>query len=326
MFQLNLEDKKEKRNKDLLYDALIIGAGAAGLTAAIYLARDGWKTLVLEKEAAGGLAASTHLIENYPGFPDGIAGSDLMARFKSQAKRFGVDLVEFEEVENITEQPESIFEIRTKMGESYKTKTVLLATGSVPKRLNISGEEEYYGKGVSYCATCDGPLYKDKNVAVIGYGDSALQEGQVLLQYANQVTFIYYKPQSASRAKKVLQNRVLAHKKTKGLFSHQAKEIKGDTQVTSLLLNDIENDQEKEVDFSGIFIYVGYHPYTGFVKDLIDLDENNYIITDDKMRTSHPGIFAAGDVRSGNVAQVAVAVGDGANAAVSIREYLHSKS
>lgn len=325
MFRLNLEGKKDEQDKDFLYDALVIGAGASGLTAAIYLARDGWKTVVLEKEAPGGLAASTHLIENYPGFPEGVEGADLMDRFESQAKRFGVELADFEEVESVAKRDDGIFEVRTNIGKTYQSKAVLVATGSLPKHLAVTGAEKYYGKGVSYCATCDGPLYKDQDVAVVGYGDAALQEGQVLLQYASSVTFVYYKPQSAGHAQQILQDQVMTHKKTKGLFSHVVQEIKGESQVTSLLLKDIETEQEKEIDFSAIFVYIGYTPYTDFVQDLLDLDEKGYIITDKEMRTSLAGVFAAGDVRSENLAQVAVAVGDGAKAAVAIREYLHAQ-
>ena len=325
MFRLNLEEKKDNQDKNLLYDVLIIGAGAAGLTSAIYLARDGWKTLVLEKEAPGGLTASTHLIENYPGFPEGVAGADLMARFEAQAKRFGVELVDFEEVEGIAKRDDGIFEVRSNMGETYQAQAVLVATGSVPKHLEAPGAEEYYGRGVSYCATCDGPLYKDQDVAVVGYGDAALQEGQVLLQYAKSVTFIYYKPRSAGHAQQILQDCVMNHEKTKDLFSHVVQEVKGEAQVTSLALKDLETEQEKEIDFSAVFVYVGYKPYTDFVGDLLDLDEKGYIITNKEMRTSLPGVFAAGDVRSENLAQVAVAVGDGAKAAVAIREYLHEK-
>ena len=187
MFQLHLEEKKPSLNKEIVFDVIIVGAGAAGLTAGIYLARDGWKTLILEKESPGGLAASTQRVENYPGFPKGIEGSTLMTRFESQAERFGVYLVDFEKVERISKNKQDIFEIHTQQG-TYKAHTVLLATGSVPKHLGITGEDEFFGKGVSYCATCDGPLYRDQEVAVVGFGDSALQEGETLLRYASKLT------------------------------------------------------------------------------------------------------------------------------------------
>ena len=321
MFQLNISGS-EQADTSKTYDLIVVGAGAAGLTSAIYASRDGWDTLILEKEAAGGLAATTHLIENYPGFPEGIDGSELMEKFAEQAKRFGAQIVEFEEVTSLKKNDDGIFEVTTN-NATYKGRTVILATGSRPKHLGIPGEEEFANKGVSYCATCDGPLFKGQDVVVIGCGNSGLQEAQILLEYAKSVTFVEFLPYSI--AEKVLQDRVVNHPKVKCYFSHMAVEIKGDDFVKSVVIKDRETGELKEIPAQGVFVYVGYQPYTDFAKDVVELDQHGYIVTNERMHTGVPGLFAAGDVRSGNLAQVAVAVGDGAKAAIAVREYLQEQ-
>lgn len=322
MFSLNLSGSNQA-DANTIYDVVIVGAGPAGLTTAIYTSRDGWKTLVLEKASVGGLAASTHMIENYPGFPDGVEGPALMEKFQEQAERFGAQVVDFDEVTRIEKDAEGIFHLHTGEGQEFKGRAVLLATGSQPKKLGIPGEAEFSNKGVSYCATCDGPLYKDQDVVVIGCGNSGLQEAEILLQYAKSVTFVEYLDHSI--AEKVLQDRVKNHPKATCLFSHQAVEIKGDKFVNAVVVEDRNTGERKEIPAKAVFIYVGYKPDTDFVKDLVELNRYGYIITDAHMRTNAPGIFAAGDVRADNLAQVAVAVGDGAKAAVAIREYLQSR-
>lgn len=321
MFSLNLSDS-ESADQNELYDLVIVGAGSAGFTTAIYASRDGWKTLILEKEASGGLAASTHMIENYPGFPKGVGGPELMESFQKQAERFGAVLEEFDEVKSVEKGEDGIFTVQTGEGKAYRGRSVLLATGSEPKKLGIPGEAEFYNKGVSYCATCDGPLYKDQEVVVIGCGNSGLQEAEILLQYSKKVTFVEYLGHSI--AEKVLQDRVKGHEKTTCMFSHMATEVKGDNLANAVVIENRETGEKEEIPTAAVFIYVGYKPYTDFVKDLVKLDDYGYIITDKDMRTSVPGIFAAGDVVSENLAQVAVAVGDGAKAAVGIREYLQN--
>mgnify|MGYP002641337961 CR=1 FL=1 len=321
MFSLNL-DNSETADESELYDVVIVGAGSAGFTTAIYSSRDSWKTLILEKEASGGLAATTHSIENYPGFPKGVEGPVLMENFQKQAERFGAVLEEFDGVKSISKGDDGVFIIETDAGKSYRGRTVLLATGSEPKKLDIPGEAEFYNKGVSYCATCDGPLYKDEEVVVIGCGNSGLQEAQILLEYAKKVTFVEFL--DLSIAEQVLQDRVKSHEKTVCKFSHMATEVKGENLVKSLVVKNRETEELIEIPAAAIFIYVGYKPYTSFVEGLVDLDDYGYIVADKYMKTSVPGIFAAGDVVSENLAQVAVAVGDGAKAAVAIREYLQN--
>ena len=320
MFSLNIDQSnKNSIDKDKIYDLVIVGSGPAGLTTAIYASRDSWQTLILERESSGGLAATTHLIENYPGFPDGVEGPELMDKFESQARKFGAEIIEFEEVQKIA-KANGIFDIHTSEGNVFHGRTVLLATGSRPKTLNVPGEDTFANKGVSYCATCDGPLYKGKDIVVVGCGNSGLQEAQILLEYGKSVTFVEYLDYSI--AEKVLQDRVINNPKTTCKFGHVVKEIKGEEQVQSIVIEDRKTGKIEEISTAAVFIYVGYKPYTDFVADFIDLDDAGYIKTNEHMETSMPGIFAAGDVRSNNLAQIAVAVGDGAKAAVSIREYL----
>mgnify|MGYP006279710363 CR=1 FL=1 len=325
MFRLNLKDQQKERGtgKNQVYDVIIIGAGPAGLTTAIYTARDGWNTLILEKDAPGGLAASTHAIENYPGFPRGVEGPELMDRFHQQAARFGAEVIDFDEVTDVVKRPDGIFEIATDQDQLFRGRSVLLATGSEPRHLGIPGEEAFANRGVSYCATCDGPLYQGEDVVVVGCGNSGLQEAQVLLEYAGSVTFVEYLDHSI--AEQVLKDRVQNHTKARCIYSARAQEIKGNGHVNQIVIEDRQTGEKKTIDASAVFIYIGYTPYTAFVEDLIELDEEGYILTDREMRTSLPGMFAAGDVRSDNLAQIAVAVGDGAKAAVAIREYLQEE-
>ena len=322
MFKLSLTSQM-RADESKLYDVIIIGAGSAGFTCAIYSARDGWKTLILDKAASGGQVATTHLIENFPGFPDGIGGSELMQKFQAQALRFGAELAEFEEVNSIEtykDESGSIFHLKTNSGKTYKGRTILLATGRQPKKLDIPGEAEYSSRGVSYCVTCDGPLYKDKDTVVVGAGNSGVQESEILLKYAKSVKFIEFL--SHSMAEKVLQDRVFSHPKTSVLFNHMLTEIKGDKTVSSVIAKNRETEELEEIHTNAVFIFVGHKPHTNLVKDLVKLDNMGYIITDGNMRTSVPGLFAAGDVCANNLAQCAVAVGDGAKAAQTIREYL----
>jgi thioredoxin reductase (NADPH) len=323
MFDFKITDSTPKKgDQSELYDVLIIGGGPAGLTTAIYTARDGMKTLVLERESTGGLAATTESIENYPGFPEGVSGMELMDRFRQQAERFGAEIVEFEEVAKVVPVEEGRIEVHTESNEVFQGKTVVVATGSRPKTLGVPGEEEFYGKGVSYCATCDGPLFKGKDVAIIGAGNSGLQEGLQVLEYANQVTFLEFLTQS--RAEQILQDRVRAHEKSTLVFNHRVIEIRGERTVTGVVAVDRETDEEKFFPADGVFIYVGYSPYTSFVRDLVDLNKWGYVHTDELMRTKVPGLYAIGDVRADNPAQLTVSVGDGTKAALAIREYIQN--
>ncbi|MGC9348283.1 MAG: NAD(P)/FAD-dependent oxidoreductase [Anaerolineae bacterium] len=321
MFDFKIgEDSSKKETSGGLYDVVIIGGGPAGLTTAIYTARDGMKTLVLDRESTGGLASTTERIENYPGFPEGINGMDLMERFRQQAERFGTEITEFEEVTEVKPIREGLIEVHTDGSTVYEGKTVVIATGSEPKKLNIPGEKEYYGKGVSYCATCDGPFFKDKHVIIIGAGNSGLQEGLQLLEYARKVDFIEFLPYS--RAEQILQDRVSEHEKSTMYFNKRVTEIKGDQTVKGVVAIDRETGEEEFYPADGVFIYVGYSPFSEFVADLVDRNKWGYIKSDSHMRTKVPGLYAIGDVRADNPAQLTVSVGNGTTAALDIREFI----
>ncbi|HQE93155.1 MAG TPA: FAD-dependent oxidoreductase [Anaerolineae bacterium] len=318
-FTINPESLQAK-GRSGLYDVLIIGGGAAGLTAAIYTSRDSLKTLLLEREGTGGLAATTGRIENYPGFPDGINGMELLERFRKQAERFGAEISEFDEVVKVAPVKKGVINVHTQSGRVYTGKTVVIATGSRPKRLNVPGEQEFFGRGVSYCATCDGPLFKDKNVIIVGMGNSGLQEGWQVLEYAKHVTFLGFLPNI--RTEKILQERIKNHPQVTMRFNQQVTAIQGDKTVTGVVAVDRETHEEHFYPADGVFIYVGYSPYSQFVADLVETNPAGYIITDDKMRTKVAGLYAIGDVRADNPAQLSVSVGDGAKAALAIRDFI----
>ena len=301
-----------------IYDVIIIGGGPGGLTAGIYTSRERLKTLLLEKELCGGLLTITDLIENYPGFADGIKGMDLIAKFKKQAEKFGTEIHEFEEVKKIELSPNGI-SIETNRGQ-YNTYTLILATGSVPKILNIPGESEFRGKGVSYCAICDGPLFREKKIAVIGGGDAAAQDALFLTRFADKVTLIHRRYEL--RATRILQERLRENKKIKLLLNYVPVSIEGKKIVDSIIVKNKESNEEKEVEVSGIFISVGFLPNSKFLEGLIKLDAAGYIKTNEQMETSVPGIYAVGDVRAKQVRQIAVACGEGTIAAISVRDYL----
>jgi len=303
-------------------DIIIIGGGPAGLTAAIYTSREGFNTLLLEKGICGGLPATTDLIENYPGFPDGINGMQLIDKFKKQALRFGTNIIEFKEAKRIEPAGERI---KVQIAEEeYNAYAIIVASGSIPKKLNIPGEEKYTGKGVSYCAICDGPFFKDKDVAVIGCGNSGLQEGESLLKYVKSLTFIEFLPNMTGE--KILQERLQKNEKTRFLLNHMLTSINGNTLVNSVTVKNRQTDEKKKIEVSGVFIYAGFLPNSKFLEGIVELDNLGYIITNEKMETFVPGIYAVGDVRSKKVRQIDVACGEGTIAAVSARDYITQQS
>jgi thioredoxin reductase (NADPH) len=305
----------------MAYDLIIIGGGAAGLTAGIYASRGRLKTLLVEKGMVGGLTATTDLIENYPGFPDGINGMELMDKMKRQAQRFGTEIVEFEEVESMKPAGTKIG-VQTAKGE-YSVSAVIVASGTVPKSLNIPGEEGFRGRGVSYCATCDGPLFRDKDVVVVGCGNSGLQEGEYLLKFVKSVTFVEFLPYMT--AEKILQERLSKEKRTKFLLNHMVTRINGKDGVDSVTIRNRQTNEEEEIKVSGVFVYVGLLPNSDFLKGVVELDDSGCVITNEQMETSVPGIFVAGDVRSKQVRQIAAAVGEGTLAAIMTEKYIEGK-
>jgi thioredoxin reductase (NADPH) len=299
------------------YDVVIIGGGPAGLTAGIYTSRSRLSSLLIERGAIGGQAVNAWMIENYPGFAEGINGVDLTQAMHNQATKFGLETV-YDEVTGIElNGGEKI--IKTAQG-GFSAKAVIIAGGSERQKLGAPGEAEFTGKGVSYCATCDGAFFKDKAVAVIGGGNSAVTEAIELTKFASKVILIHRR--NELRATKIMQEKVTADTRIKILWDTIVEEIKGDKFVNKMKLRNLKTGETTEVDIDGIFVSVGSQPATGYLKGVVELDNVGAIIANDKLETNVPGIFAAGDIRSGSIRQVVGATGDGAVAAVNAGKYV----
>jgi len=301
-----------------MYDVVIVGGGPAGLTAGLYTARGKLRSLLLEHGLTGGLVTTTEWVENYPGFDEGILGSELAQKMERQATRFGLEIVNGS-VSNISINGK-IKEVTLDSGQKYEAKSVILATGAHPRNLKVDGEDEFRGKGVSYCATCDGAFFKGEQIAVVGGGDSAIQEAIFLTKFAEKVYIIHRRDRL--RAEKILQERAFSNSKIEFIWDSVVEKIAGDTGVKALHVRNVKTDEKSSIDVQGVFVYIGYNPNTGFLAGLANLDENNYLITDENMATSAPGVFAAGDVRSKPLKQIATAVGDGATAALAAEKYI----
>ena len=300
---------------DETYDLVTIGGGPAGLTAAIYAGRGLLKTLVLEKLMMGGQATITHMIDNYPGFPDGITGPDLMEKFESQARRFGAEF-RFATVDKITLDG-NIKVLKVADGE-IRAKTVLICTGAEPRRLDVPGETKLTGKGVSYCATCDGAFFREAVIAVVGGGDSAVKEAIYLTKFASKVYVIHRRDEL--RAEKITIEQAFANEKIEFIWDSVVEEIAGKHAVESVKVKNVKDGSTKELELEGVFIYVGMIPNTAFLKGFVELDEAGYVVADRDTHTDITGVFAAGDVRRKLSRQVATAVGDGATAAMAAEE------
>lgn len=301
----------------MVYDLMIIGGGPAGLTAALYGARGGLNTIVLEAGVPGGQAGQTDIIENYPGFPEGINGFELADRFLQQAQRFGVKL-EMAAVTGV-ELGSELKKAVTENGE-YSARAVIIATGARPRPLDVPGEKEFQGRGVSYCATCDGAFFRDKKVAVVGGGDSAVEEALFLTRFARQVTIIHRR--DTLRAARVLQERARDNAKISFHWQTVVEAIKGTDRVQKLQLRDVKTNAIREEDFDGVFIFIGLEPNSSFLGQALATDPGGYIITEENLETSAKGVFAAGDVRAKEFRQVSTAVGDGTVAAMAAERYL----
>lgn len=299
------------------YDLLIIGGGPAGLTSGLYAARAGLKTLLLEKAAPGGQAAVTDMIDNYPGFPEGISGPELMMKFMAQAERFGME-ARFEGVLEVSLSPGEK-RVKTDGGE-YSALGIIIASGASPRELGVPGEKEFRGRGVSYCATCDGAFFRNKRVLVAGGGDAAVEEGIFLTKFASQVILVHRR--DALRAARVLQDRALANEKMEIRYHTVVEEIRGGRLVEKVKLKDTKTGAVMEEPVSGVFVFVGTEPNTGFLGQTVTLNESGYILTNETLGTSVPGVFAAGDVRAKFLRQVSTAVGDGAVAAMAAERWL----
>lgn len=301
-----------------IYDLIIIGGGPAGLTAGIYATRGRLSTLLLDKLAPGGLVASTEWVENYPGFPEGITGAELMKKMEEQAEKFGLEIISIKEVLSV-DFKNKIKTIKVEEGE-YKTKAVIVATGTQPKKLNIPGEDKFRGRGVAYCATCDGPLFRDKDIVVIGAGSSGVQEGLYLLRFIKSVTVVEFLPHMT--AEKILQERALKEKRMRFYLNHLVTSINGESKVESVTIKNRQTGEEKKIEAQGVFIYVGLNPMTEFLKGQIELDKWGYILAGENTKTSVPGVYVAGDVRQKILRQITTAIGDGATAAFMAERYV----
>jgi thioredoxin reductase (NADPH) len=300
-----------------IYEVIIIGGGPAGLTAGIYTARARLRTLLIEIGLFGGQMTTTELIENYPGFPQGITGTELSALMEEQAKRFGTETVS-DEVLGVT--LEGDWKHVKTYGGTYRSEALIVTTGTEYRKLGIPGEMELRGKGVSYCATCDGAFFKDNRIVVVGGGDSALTEALFLTKFAKELTIIHRR--DALRATKIYQERALANPKIKFLWDSVVQEIKGGDTVRAVLVKNVKTGELREFETEGVFLFVGLTPRTESMKGIVKMDDGGYLLTNENCETSVKGIFAAGDCRKKLLRQVATAVGDGATAAFAAEKYL----
>ncbi|BCP67103.1 thioredoxin-disulfide reductase [Thermus thermophilus] len=303
------------------YDVVIIGGGPAGLTAGIYAGRAQLKTVIVEKGLPGGQIAQTDEVENYPGFPEGISGPELASRMVRQAEKFGARIV-MDEVLGL-EKAEGGYLVRG-YERNYRARAVIVATGANPRRLGVPGEDKFYGRGVSTCATCDGFFYRDKEVVVVGGGDAAVEEGIFLTKFARKVTLVHRRDEL--RANKVAQKRAFQNPKMHFLFSHVVTEILGEDQVTGVRLKNLKTGEEYVYPTDGVFVFIGHEPNTAFLKGVVELRPDGYIAVRDEVFTSEPGIFAAGDVADPIYRQLTTSVGAGTRAAMMAERYLAEKA
>ncbi|KJR48010.1 Thioredoxin reductase [Desulfosporosinus sp. I2] len=300
-----------------MYDVIIVGAGPAGLTAGIYASRGGLKTAIVELAMPGGQAASTENIENYPGFPNGINGYELMNLFHKQAITFGVEFI-FEEVQKL-DLKEQIKKIHTN-SQVLEARAIIITAGSKPRLLGVPGEDTFRGGGVSYCATCDGAFFKGKTVVVVGGGDAALEEGAYLTKFAEEVIIVHRR--TGFRASQIAMNRAKGNPKIRFELNAVVEEIMGSNHVEGVRIQDVISGVQREIHADGVFIYVGTDPNGQFINEEIETDDRGYILTDHRLQTNIQGVYAAGDIRNTPLRQVATAVGDGALAAVEVEKYL----
>jgi thioredoxin reductase (NADPH) len=305
------------------YQVIIVGAGPAGLCAGLYAGRGMLKALVIERGAPGGELLNTDLIEDYIGF-ESVKGWDLAQKMAGHAKKFGAEILT-DTVESIRRLPDGAFEVMTARGQVFRAPAVILTAGGTPVKLGVPGEKEYAGQGVSYCAVCDGAFFKGEVLAVVGGGDAAVEEAEYLTRYASKVYIVHRRDHF--RASKIIQERALANPKIEVVWNKRVVEVVGGTDgdvrgVRHLELEDTVTGARSSLPVGGVFIFVGFKPNSGLVKEHFKHDANGYMVTDERMMTSIPGLFAAGDVRSQLTRQITTAVGDATTAAIAVEKYL----
>jgi len=302
------------------YDVIIVGGGPAAMSAAIYAARAELRTLVLERKYLGGQVAITEKVDNYPGFPEGISGPDLIERMEAHARRFGVE-IKFEEVVAVQLKGD-VKEVRTDSA-AYKSWAIILASGADSRKLDVPGEKELTGRGVSYCATCDGPFFRGKKVVVVGGGDAAVQEAIFLTRFVTGVTLVHRRDQL--RAHALLQTEVKSNPKIQFVWNTVVEEILGKEKVEGVRTQNLATKEKGVIPCEGVFIFIGETPNTGFIGDALPLCMGGHICTDENMRSPIEGVYAIGDVRGNSYRQVATAVGEGCTAAIAIYHWLQEK-
>ena len=302
-----------------MFDVLIIGGGPAGLTAGLYAGRASLKSVMIERLMPGGQVASTEFIENYPGFAEGITGADLMMAMEKQARNFGLEISSGTiETIDLKSSPKTV----AASGKTYQSKTVIISTGTDYKLLNVPGEREFKGRGVSYCATCDGPFFKDKDIVVVGGGSSGLQESLYLTRFVSSINLIEYMDHLS--AEKILQNRAIDNPKFTFHLNHEVIAINGTQKVESVTVKNRATQESRDIPAAGVFIWVGMVPNTAFLKNQVDLNPQGFIKAGEDCKTSIPGVFAVGDVREKQIRQITTAVADGTIAAEGALKYIES--
>jgi len=308
--------------KRSFYDLLIVGGGPAGLATALYAAREGIETLIIEQGGIGGQAGVTERIDNYPGFAEGIGGGELADQMRVHAERFGVEILPAQAVTQVRVEGDYKM-VTTESGDEYCSMAILLAPGTRYRRLNVPGEEDLIGAGIHFCATCDGPFYQDREVIVVGGGNSGVEEGLFLTKFASKVTVFEYSDRLG--ASQILREKAEEHPKMEIRLSSAVQEFKGSGHLESVLVQDRTTGEVEELFPAAAFIFIGLDPNTQFVKDVVETDQWGFITTGGTMETSLEGVFAAGDARGGSTKQVASAVGEGVTAALMIRNYLENQ-
>ena len=300
-----------------MYDVVIIGAGPAGYTAGIYCSRARHNTLLISGILPGGQLMNTTDVENYPGFSDGIMGPDLMTVMRKQTEKMGTKIIDDE----VTSVDFKVNPLKVKTAsEEFEAKTVIVCTGANPRKIGLDGEQTFAGKGVSYCATCDGAFFKDQELIVVGGGDSAMEEATFLTKFASTVHIVHRREEF--RASKIMQERALANEKIKGHFNCTVKDIQGDQKFQKVILNNTKTNEDETIEAGGLFVAIGHEPNSKMFQNQLELDENGYVIIKNNTETSIPGVFCAGDVHDHRYRQAVTAAGFGCMAAIDVDKYL----